>query len=88
MYKNSAFEAKKDYDYREEKIEFEIPIYFLSGEYDYNCPWPLVEDYCEKINALDKGFYKIRGAAHSPLWENTEESFKIMSEIKEKTYER
>lgn len=88
MYKNSAFEAKKDYDYREEKIEFEIPIYFLSGEYDYNCPWPLVEDYCEKINAPDKGFYKISGAAHSPLWENTEESFKIMSEIKEKTYER
>ena len=63
-------------------------MFFLSGEYDYNCPWPLVEDYCEKISAPDKGFYLIKDAAHSPLWENARDSFDAMAEILEKTYER
>lgn len=88
MYRKSAFEETAGYEYRVEKTEFEVPMYFISGEYDYNCPWPLVEDYCEKLTAPGKGFYKVSGSAHSPLWENTEESFKVMSEIKEKTYER
>lgn len=87
MYKNTAFEnEQKGFDYRESLNEFEIPVYFISGEYDYNCPHPLVEEYCYKITAPDKAFYKIENAAHSPLWENAEDSFNVFVEIKEKTY--
>ena len=53
---------------------------------------PIMLSHCytipEKINAPDKTFYKINDAAHSPLWENTEDSYKVFEEKKEKTYER
>lgn len=85
MYKETEFCKETDnFDYRRELKEFDIPIYFISGEYDYNCPWPLVEDYCNTLSAPDKKFYKIKNSAHSPLWENAEDSFRVMSEIKSK----
>ena len=89
MYDRTTLEKENtDIDFREDFKEFEIPIYFISGEYDYNCPWPLAEDYSNVLTAPDKGFYKIKDAAHSSLWENTKDSFEVFEEIKEKTYER
>lgn len=86
MYRKTVFFSEmKDFDFRNSHTEFDIPVYFLSGEYDYNCPRPLVKDYCEKIAAPDKGFYLIKNAAHSPLWENASESYEVLKEIKEKT---
>ena len=73
------------FDYRESITEIKIPVFFISGEYDYNCPWELVEDYCDLLDAPKKKFYKIPGSAHSPLWENAEETHKAMVEIKEIT---
>lgn len=87
MYRETAFEKESQgYDLRESLTEFEIPIFMVSGEYDYNCPQPLVKDYLEKLNAPDKEFYLVKNAAHSPLWENTEDSFDIFKEILERTY--
>jgi len=87
MYRKTAFSREnKGFDYRDSINEFEAPVYFLSGEYDYNCPQPFVKDYCDKITAPDKKFYLISHAAHSPLWENQEESYEAMKEILEKTY--
>lgn len=87
MYRTTTLSKElKDFDYRNSINAFEIPIYFLSGEYDYNCPWPLVKDYCEKLSAPDKGFYLIPNAAHSPLWENPTMSNDAMKEILEKTF--
>jgi pimeloyl-ACP methyl ester carboxylesterase len=74
-----------DFNYRKSIIDIKIPVFFISGEYDYNCPWELVEDYCDQLNAPQKKFYKIRDSAHSPLWENVEETHKAMTEIKEMT---
>ena len=74
----------KNYDYREEITSLDIPAYFISGEYDYNCPWELVEDYCDGLKAPDKGFYLIPDSAHSPLWENPEKTCDILKSIKEK----
>lgn len=87
MYRTTSFERElKGIDYRKSMNEFEIPVYFLSGEFDYNCPQPLVRDYCEMISAPDKKFYLIPDAAHSPLWENQAESYEAMKEILNKTF--
>ena len=83
MYRRTTLNSElENYDYMTSMTDFDVPMFFMSGEYDYNCPWPLVEDYCGKISAPDKGFFLISDAAHSPLWENAEESFKAMAEIK------
>ena len=84
MYKKSPLEKELvNYDYRVDINNIDIPIYFISGEYDYNCPVDLVEDYYNIISAPKKGFYKIKNAAHSPLWENPSETIKVLINIKE-----
>ena len=75
----------KGFDYRLSIPSLEIPVYFISGEMDYNCPWELVEDYYEIIDAPAKGFYLIPNAAHSPLWENSSETCEALRLIKEAT---
>ena len=84
MYDHSPLASElTDYDYRKEITELEIPAYFISGEDDFNCPWPLVEEYCDLLTAPDKGFYLIPDAAHSPLWENPEVTCDILKQIRE-----
>ena len=79
------YEQLDDFDYRKSITQIGIPVFFISGEYDYNCPWELVQEYCDVIDAPQKGFYKITGAAHSPLWENPGETHEAMKQIKEMT---
>ena len=74
------------FDYRREITSLEIPVYFISGDTDYNCPWKLVEEYARIIEAPDKEFYLIPESAHSPLWENPEVTCDILKQIKEKNY--
>ena len=82
--KTTLFEELENIDYRKDNLKFEIPMYFLSGDHDYNSPWPLVEEYCDIIDAPDKVFYLIENSAHSPLWEQQEKSFEIMKQIKDR----
>ena len=81
-------EALENFDYRREIPELQIPAYFISGDTDYNCPWPLVEEYCSILQAPDKDFFLVPDAAHSPLWENPEVTCGIMRQIKKATAER
>lgn len=72
------------FDYRQSLRELKVPAYFISGEKDYNCPWELVEEYCEDLSAPDKEFIKIPNAAHSPLWENPQATCEFLRKVKEK----
>ena len=49
-----------------------IPVYFLSGYYDYTTPITLTKELYEKIEAPEKAFYTFENSAHSPLWEENE----------------
>jgi len=86
MYRKTPLAEELDgFDYRESVTCLELPVYFISGESDYNCPWELVEEYCDIIDAPDKGFFLIPDSAHSPLWENPSVTCDILRQIKEKT---
>ncbi len=87
MYRNTMLNKElENVDYRKGDLNFEIPVYFLSGDHDYNCPWPLVREYSDRIQAPDKKFYLVENAAHSPLWEQADVSYDILKEIKTNTY--
>ena len=86
MYRRTPLSNELDgFDYRLCIPSLEIPVYFISGEMDYNCPRELAEEYCDIIEAPDKGFYLIPDSAHSPLWENPSETCEVLRQIKEKT---
>ena len=67
-----------------ERIEFDIPVYFLNGYYDYTCPTPMVETFYQSILAPDKDIYIFQNSAHSPLWEENDAVLKVMCEKIEK----
>ena len=79
------YEELSGFDYRKTMTDFDVPVFFISGEYDYNCPWELAEEYCDVLEAPQKGFYKISDSAHSPLWENPGQTQNALREIKEMT---
>jgi pimeloyl-ACP methyl ester carboxylesterase len=49
--------------------EFDIPIYFIAGLYDYTVNYGMQKDYFLKIDAPLKGFYTFENSAHSPPFE-------------------
>ncbi len=84
MYRETPLSKELDnFDYRQSVASLDVPAFFISGEYDYNCPRELVEEYCDGLDAPCKAFYKIKDSAHSPLWENAKDSMDVMNEIRE-----
>ncbi len=67
-------------DLSQQATEFQIPIYFFSGVYDYTCNYSLARDYFEKIKAPVKGFYSFEQSAHSPVFEEPQKVQQIMRE--------
>ncbi len=60
--------------------ELAIPVYFMSGSYDYTVSYALARDYYEKLQAPEKGFYTFEQSAHSPLFEEPEKFGRILQE--------
>lgn len=49
--------------------EVKIPVFYISGAYDYNTPWELVQKYANAIKAPKKEFIKFEKSGHSPVFE-------------------
>lgn len=67
-------------DLSERMTEFDIPVYFLEGIYDYTCSYTEAKSYFEQIQAPVKGFYTFEKSAHSPIFEEPEKVQKILLE--------
>ena len=58
--------------------EIEVPIYFISGNYDLTVNVDLSKEYCNRLNAPLKGFYTFGNSAHGPLFEEPERLREIL----------
>lgn len=67
-------------DLSQQVTELQIPVYFLTGVYDYTCNYGLAREYFDKITAPVKGFYVFEQSAHSPVFEEPVKVQKIMQE--------
>jgi pimeloyl-ACP methyl ester carboxylesterase len=56
-----------------------IPVYFISGIYDYTVSYTLSEEFLKKLEAPVKGFYTLTHSAHSPLFEEPEKFVTILT---------
>lgn len=61
-----------DFNLYEHGMEYEVPVYFISGDWDWITPYPLVQEYYEYIKAPDKKMILIKNAGHSPFIDNPE----------------
>lgn len=76
------------YDFFKQIPEVKIPVFFISGAYDYNTPWELVERYTNVLIAPQKEFIKFEKSGHSPVFEEPEkfnkEVIRIYNLVKDK----
>jgi len=56
-------------DFSTKVPKLEIPVYFLSGKYDFTVNCDLSKAYLDKLQAPLKGFYTFSSSAHSPIFE-------------------
>ncbi len=52
--------------------EFKIPVYFIQGQHDYNCPTELVKEYFEKVTAPKKDLLIFEKSSHNPNFEENQ----------------
>ena len=67
-------------DLSQQATEFDLPIYFLEGVYDYTCNYSLAKNYFGKIKAPLRGFYTFEQSAHCPTFQEPEKALKILLE--------
>jgi pimeloyl-ACP methyl ester carboxylesterase len=67
-------------DLSNQVTEFDLPVYFFHGIYDYTCSYTEAKAYFEKLKAPAKGFYTFEQSAHSPIFEEPEKVRKILQE--------
>ena len=54
------------HDLRDDPMEYDIPMYFISGDRDFICNYALSEAYCNEISAPEKRFAAMKGCGHNP----------------------
>lgn len=59
-------------DMRSYGVDYQVPVYYIMGENDYNSPYLLAKDFFDKIVAPDKQFFSIPDADHLSFLNNKE----------------
>lgn len=84
----TLFVNREKADFRKKYTQFEVPMYFCAGRYDYNTPSVLVEEYYNIIEAPKKKLYWFEKSAHEPHLVESSKFSDIMIEIYDETKER
>jgi len=69
-----------EYDIRDYGLTYEIPVFFIMGEQDYQTPYPVAKDLLEEISAPVKMFFSIPNAGHNTMTDNRVEFNRVLLE--------
>ncbi len=67
------FDYTYEFDAYEKAMEFEMPVYFISGASDWICPVDSVREYAENIKAPEMRFELMEGCGHNVQYSLPEE---------------
>jgi len=59
-------------DFFKEFPKVDIPVFFISGKYDYVLPWVTVKEYSSALHAPHKEFILFEKSGHNPAFEEPE----------------
>lgn len=81
------FDYTFTFDACENKLEYEVPVYFISGTCDWICPIDSIREYTETISAPEIRFELIEGCGHNLQYSLPEEfALKIKRHLKLKKF--
>ncbi len=75
------FDYTYEFDAYENALEFEVPVYFISGDSDWICPVDSVREYAENITAPEVRLELLDGCGHNVQYSLPEEFAKIVREV-------
>ncbi|HEX9068683.1 MAG TPA: alpha/beta hydrolase [Ktedonobacterales bacterium] len=70
------------FDLNAEPADYEVPIYYIIGEDDWQTPAALAQDYFTRIHAPFKKFFLMPHAGHMAMVDQPAQFFDILSEMR------
>lgn len=67
--KNVLEEFLGSYDLRMEPADYEVPLYYILGENDWQTPYIIAKDYLDGVNAPRKKLFLIPNASHFTMFD-------------------
>ncbi len=67
-------------DLRQESLAYQMPVYLISGDWDWTTPVQYAQDYMDSITAPDKAFFTLEGCGHYPQMDDPEGFCRLLSE--------
>ncbi len=81
------WQATSDFDVTKEVPELQVPVYFFSGNNDYNTPLTLVQQYFNILKApAGKHLIVFQKAAHTPFLKEPLKFYQELLKVKAETY--
>ena len=75
------FDYVLKFDALEEDLNYEMPVYFISGSEDWVCPVQSTQEYYEKITAPKKDFRTIEKCGHDVQLASSREFSQLVKEL-------
>lgn len=71
-----------NFNIRNQSDEYNVPVYFIMGENDWQTPYYLAKEYFDEIKSPDKKFYTIQHSGHLAVMEKQDLFYDMLAEIK------
>lgn len=79
---NDALEdAAVNFNIRSLSLDYEVPVYYILGENDWQTPGVLSKKYLEEINAPRKKLYFVANAGHAAMFNNPDLFFESLKDV-------
>ena len=76
------FNLVYDYDVMtEQNLEYEVPMYFISGDRDFVCNYELAEQFSKDITAPESRYVGMPGLGHTPHYTNPDEFASVVKDM-------
>ena len=77
-------EFLSDFDLTAGSVNYEVPIYYILGDNDWQAPYVIAKEYFSTINTPYKKLYMVYNAGHRIMLDQTDLFIKALLEINNK----
>ena len=79
---NQLLPNTKSSSSRNESLDYQVPVYYLLGERDFQAPYPIAQAYFETIRAPHKKLWMVENAGHFMMLDQPGAVSALLAEIK------
>ena len=86
---NAVYTQLQDFDFREDALNFDLPVYIILGRHDVNATYWIAEEYFNSLQAPHKQLHIFEDSGHGMIWQETDKFHDIMiNTVLPETYQK